>query len=99
IACFPVYRSYVDGSVQDSDRNAILRAIVRARRRNPVLGAQVFDFIRDRLLLKDPPQSPATDDYRREQQRFVGKFQQVTAPVMAKGFEDTALYIFNRLVS
>ena len=31
--------------------------------------------------------------------RFVGKFQQVTSPVTAKGIEDTALYIYNRLVS
>jgi (1->4)-alpha-D-glucan 1-alpha-D-glucosylmutase len=99
IACFPVYRSYVDGSLRDSDRNSIIRAIVRARRRNPVLGVRVFDFIRDRLLLKDPPSAPATDDYRQAQERFAGKFQQVTAPVMAKGFEDTALYIYNRLVS
>ena len=31
--------------------------------------------------------------------QFVGKFQQVTSPVTAKGIEDTALYIYNRLVS
>ncbi len=31
--------------------------------------------------------------------RFVGKFQQVTSPVTAKGIEDTALYLYNRLVS
>jgi (1->4)-alpha-D-glucan 1-alpha-D-glucosylmutase len=30
---------------------------------------------------------------------FVGKFQQLTAPVMAKGAEDTAFYVYNRLVS
>lgn len=29
----------------------------------------------------------------------MGRFQQVTGPVMAKGVEDTACYIFNRLVS
>ena len=31
--------------------------------------------------------------------KFVGKFQQVTSPVTAKGIEDTALYLYNRLVS
>src|SRR5262249_54011742 len=36
---------------------------------------------------------------RAEQRRFVGKFQQVTAPVMAKGLEDTAFYCYNRLLS
>ncbi len=30
---------------------------------------------------------------------FVMKFQQITAPITAKGIEDTALYRFNRLIS
>jgi (1->4)-alpha-D-glucan 1-alpha-D-glucosylmutase len=94
-----VYRSYVNGGVGDRDRADILRAVIRAKRRNPVLGRAVFDFIRDTLLLKDPPSGPAAPEYRLAQRRFAGKFQQVTAPAMAKGFEDTALYVFNRLVS
>ena len=99
IACFPVYRTYIDGGVRDADRPVILRAVRRARARNAVLGRHVFDFIRDTLLLKDPPTGPATDEYRAAQRRFAGKFQQVTSPVMAKGFEDTAMYVFNRLAS
>ena len=43
--------------------------------------------------------NPPSDDDRAEQRRFAGKFQQVTAPVMAKGVEDTAFYVYNRLVS
>jgi (1->4)-alpha-D-glucan 1-alpha-D-glucosylmutase len=99
IACFPVYRSYVNGGVGERDRIVILRAIGRARARNPLLGRAIFDFIRDTLLLKDPPSGPAAPDYRASQRRFAGKFQQVTAPAMAKGFEDTALYVYSRLVS
>ena len=34
-----------------------------------------------------------------ERARFIGKFQQITSPVAAKGIEDTALYIYNRLLS
>src|SRR5205085_2426711 len=30
---------------------------------------------------------------------FVMRFQQFTSPLMAKGLEDTAFYVFNRLVS
>ena len=30
---------------------------------------------------------------------FARKFQQLTSPVMAKGVEDTAFYIYNRLAS
>lgn len=99
IAFFPVYRSYVNGGVRDADLPVILRSVLRARRRNALLGRQVFDFIRDTLLLKDPPSGPASEEYRAQQRRFAGKFQQVTAPVMAKGFEDTSFYVFNRLVS
>ena len=39
------------------------------------------------------------DDERAERLRFAGKFQQVTAPVMAKGVEDTVFYVYNRLIS
>ncbi|HEY2787630.1 MAG TPA: malto-oligosyltrehalose synthase, partial [Fimbriiglobus sp.] len=99
IACFPVYRSYVDGVVKSSDRISIQRAVRRARTRNPLLGRAVFDFIRDTLLLRDPPSGPASDEYRAAQQQFVGKFQQLTPPVMAKGCEDTSFYVYNRLIS
>jgi (1->4)-alpha-D-glucan 1-alpha-D-glucosylmutase len=99
IASFPVYRSYVNGGVRDTDRIYIQRAVRKARARNPLLGRRVFDFIRDTLLLRDPPSGPATDEYRAAQQRFAGKFQQVTSPVMAKGLEDTTFYVYNRLVS
>jgi (1->4)-alpha-D-glucan 1-alpha-D-glucosylmutase len=81
------------------DRRVIETAVRRARRRNRVLGRAVYDFIRDTLLLRDPPTGPATDDYRAIQKRFVGKFQQLTPPVTAKGSEDTAFYVYNRLVS
>ena len=31
--------------------------------------------------------------------RFVMKFQQCSGPIMAKGVEDTAFYVYNRLVA
>lgn len=99
IACFPVYRSYVNEGVGENDRLMILRAVARARSRNPLLGRLIFDFIRDTLLLKDPVSGPASPEYRAAQRRFAGKFQQVTAPTMAKGLEDTALYVHSRLIS
>ena len=34
-----------------------------------------------------------------ERARFIGKLQQITSPVAAKGTEDTAFYIYNRLIS
>jgi (1->4)-alpha-D-glucan 1-alpha-D-glucosylmutase len=99
IAHFPVYRSYVNGGVHDTDKAVIGRAVTRARRRNPMLGRAIFHFIRDTLLLTDSPSGPASEEYRALQKRFAGKFQQLTAPVTAKGIEDTAFYVFNRFLS
>ncbi len=100
IACFPVYRPYIvaDG-IRDVDRRNVQMAVRRAKRRNPALSAALFDFVRDTLLLKEPRADTAGPAYRDEQLRFAGKFQQVTAPVMAKGVEDTAFYVYNRLLS
>ena len=100
IACFPVYRTYVtpppSEDVKDHDRAFIRLAVARAKRRNPAVNNLVFDFIR-MLLLKLPGE--ASDWNWEEACPFVMKFQQTTSPVMAKGVEDTAFYIYNRLVS
>ncbi|HVG73324.1 MAG TPA: malto-oligosyltrehalose synthase, partial [Vicinamibacterales bacterium] len=99
IACFPSYRTYVnerEPDVSSQDRQAIERAVREAKRRNPNRPAAVYDFVRD-LLLKKADYIPESE--RDEHMKFVGKFQQVTSPVTAKGIEDTALYIYNRLVS
>jgi (1->4)-alpha-D-glucan 1-alpha-D-glucosylmutase len=98
IACFPVYRSYVNDrdEVSAQDRHAIEHAVRVAKQRNPNRPAAVYDFVSD-LLLKRA--SYISESAREEHMRFVRKFQQVTSPVTAKGIEDTALYLYNRLVS
>src|SRR5262245_40418343 len=53
VACFPVYRSYVNGGVGERDRLVILRAVARARARNPLLGRAVFVFRRAPVQLID----------------------------------------------
>ncbi len=95
IACFPVYRSYIDDSgAAESDRRYIDQSVRRSSVRNPLLSRRVLRFIRE-LLLGDEPD----DSERALRRRFAGKFQQVTSPVAAKGVEDTAFYVYNRLVS
>jgi (1->4)-alpha-D-glucan 1-alpha-D-glucosylmutase len=98
IACFPVYRTYVNDRepVSERDRGFIKHAVREAKRRNPTRSPLVFDFVRD-LLLKKADYIP--EEERDAHMRFVAKFQQVTSPVTAKGIEDTALYIYNRLDS
>src|SRR5258705_11841402 len=57
IACFPVYRTYIQIDTkhpdEQDDRN-IRIAIKAAKRRNPATSGSVFDFIQNLLLLRDP---------------------------------------------
>jgi (1->4)-alpha-D-glucan 1-alpha-D-glucosylmutase len=100
IAAFPVYRTYV-GDLGDEpsqrDRAYIDRAVAEAKRRNPTVNVSIFDFLRDALLLRHPERSDEQE--QAERRRFVMRFQQTTGPVTAKGVEDTALYLYNRLIS
>ena len=99
IACFPVYRTYVTPGqpVSEEDRAVIERAVIAAKRRNPALEESVFNFLRDILLFRFPEN--LDDEAREAHAHFVLKFQQSTGPIMAKGLEDTAFYIYNRLAA
>jgi (1->4)-alpha-D-glucan 1-alpha-D-glucosylmutase len=96
IACFPVYRTYICESISDNDRRYIEWAVAAAKRRSSAIEAPVLDFVRSALLLELPA---PTERVRNRMRAFVMKFQQITAPITAKGVEDTAFYRFNRLIS
>jgi (1->4)-alpha-D-glucan 1-alpha-D-glucosylmutase len=111
IACFRVYRTYVNPSGwTPEDRRSIESAIAMARHRNPAIESSIFDFLRDVLLPCDlggppgagtseaPAAGPTGEDCRRRLS-FAMKFQQYTAPVHAKSLEDTAFYRYNQLLS
>lgn len=97
-ACFPVYRSYVtENGAGEDDRRHIEWAVAVARKRSAAADVSVFDFVRDALTMDIARgRSAAFGDKVRA---FAMKFQQFSAPVMAKGLEDTACYRYNRLVS
>ncbi len=98
IACFPVYRTYINGpDVKDRDRHYIELAVSRAIRKNPVISESIFRFMKNVLLLGFNPDMD--DEEKASWLNFTMKFQQITGPVMAKGVEDTAFYVYNRLVS
>jgi (1->4)-alpha-D-glucan 1-alpha-D-glucosylmutase len=100
IACFPVYRTYVGPSgASPSDRETIDSAIDDARRRNPAMERSIFEFVRSVLVPDAAPCSGAGDPNDVERRTFPMRFQQYTAPVQAKGIEDTAFYRYNVLVS
>jgi (1->4)-alpha-D-glucan 1-alpha-D-glucosylmutase len=98
IACFPVYRTYITerDPVSEHDRRYIRDAVRCAKRHAPGITGMVFDFV-ERILSKETP--IASHAECEERARFIGKFQQITSPVAAKGIEDTTLYVYNRLLS
>jgi len=96
LACFPVYRTYITDCPRAADRRYIQWAVAAAKRHSRAADVTVFDFLRTALLggTSGGP-CPAAG----EMLAFARKFQQLTAPVNAKGLEDTAFYRYNRLIS
>jgi (1->4)-alpha-D-glucan 1-alpha-D-glucosylmutase len=97
IACFPVYRTYIGPRPpHPADRRRIEEAAREAARRHP-------ETRRDLEALTGIILAAAEDiedtEVARKRLRFVRTLQQYTGPVMAKGFEDTVLYVYNRLIS
>jgi (1->4)-alpha-D-glucan 1-alpha-D-glucosylmutase len=76
--------------VSEVDRALIETAVAAAKRHRPDLPADLFDFLAATLLLRVRGGAAA---------ELAMRFQQLTAPAMAKGVEDTACYVFNRLVA
>jgi (1->4)-alpha-D-glucan 1-alpha-D-glucosylmutase len=100
IACLDIYRTYTNaptGAVSTRDEKYVEAAVEEAKKRNPRTAAVLFDFVKDTLLLKNLERFRPED--RTSVSDFVMEFQQVTGPVMAKAVEDTAFYLYNRLVS
>ncbi len=97
-ACFPVYRTYIRELLLTArDRRYLGAALREARRRSAEDSAPVYDFLRRVLLLSGPEAFPG--ERHGEWLRFLMRWQQFTGPIMAKGFEDTALYLHPPLVS
>ncbi|MDT8402999.1 malto-oligosyltrehalose synthase [Sulfuriflexus sp.] len=98
VAWFPVYRTYIsaEGS-SEADRHYVDWAVNVARKRSRAADTSVYDFVRE-VLLFDIAEGKS-EEYRQRILAFAMKFQQYTGPVMAKGFEDTTFYRYNRLLS
>jgi (1->4)-alpha-D-glucan 1-alpha-D-glucosylmutase len=93
VSSFPVYRTYVRAAanqVGELDIACVNAATELAKATRPDLDPELFDFLREVLLLR------ARGDVESE---FVMQFQQFTGPAMAKGVEDTAFYTYNRLLA
>lgn len=96
MAQFPVYRCYMsEHNVSEADKIHIKEAVTRAQNHNPGLMHEI-NFI-GKVLLLDFGNVPEED--KEQYYHFTKKFQQFSGPLMAKGAEDTAFYIYNRFIS
>lgn len=95
---FPKYRSYMRYDVLDEillqtseDETAYIEAFEYSEQEYPKL-KEVFQYLRGLFFLKKEPML----GFEKE---FLMRFQQLCPSIMAKGYEDTHLYNFVRLVS
>lgn len=97
-ACLGAYRTYVRGeSIRDRDRELIREALLNARRRHPNRRQGLYQFFERILTLAFPAGLPPERKSRWIE--FVRKWQQFSGPVVAKGMEDTAFYLYSPLIS
>ncbi len=94
---FPIYRTYISGRKnRKTDKKYLSEVIEKVKNENQLLSKE-FQFIGS-LLTKDYSEK-FTIEQKDKSLDFLMRFQQLTGPIMAKGFEDTVLYVFNRLIS
>lgn len=94
---FPIYCTYINAAgISAQDRKYIQEVIQAAKDNTPLLQNEL-NFIEKLLLLEY--ESSLTQAEKDQWLYFVMRMQQYTGPLMAKGVEDTALYVFYRLLS
>ncbi len=97
LVAFPVYRTYVSPEgMSEGDRACIQAVISTAQAQTPLLQNE-FTFIQKVMLLEFD--ATLTQAERDQWLYFVMRMQQYSGPLMAKGVEDTTLYVYNRLLS
>src|SRR4029079_16015035 len=97
-ACMAVYRTYIDSlEVRAADFAYIRAACENARRRNPHIDTLVYDFVERVLTLRF--KRWMTQASQTAWLTFVMRWQQLSGPIMAKGVEDSAMYVYNPLIS
>jgi len=92
VAAFDRYRTFLPYD-EDGAREVVQEALHRALQRNPAAEPTVFEFV-ERAILGE-----LREDLQDDQRAWVGRFQQYTGPVAAKGIEDTAFYRYHRLTA
>jgi (1->4)-alpha-D-glucan 1-alpha-D-glucosylmutase len=97
LAAFPVYRTYRGtGEIREDDALYIKQTLREACRAAPGYTEEI-DFVG--LLLDPGAEGHSESSSADPRGNWRMRFQQFCAPLAAKGFEDTLLYVYNRLLS
>ncbi len=97
-ACMPVYRTYIVDAPSAQDAHFIDAATEAAERQSVDADRSVFAFVR-RSLRGEVGAAHAPPALAERVRRFAMRFQQFSAPVAAKGVEDTSFYRYFPLSS
>lgn len=90
LSSFRVYRTYFsENSKEKKDCEYFKEALKLAKQKNEKIETELNAV--EKLLEESATSSDAL--------QFIMRLQQFTGPIMAKGLEDTAFYVYNRLLS
>jgi (1->4)-alpha-D-glucan 1-alpha-D-glucosylmutase len=90
ISNFPIYRTYFNSNKGKTEDYKIFKTALNCSKEKNKKIKTELDAI-EKLIQEIPP---STDTLQ-----FIMRLQQFTVPIMAKGVEDTAFYVYNRLLS
>lgn len=86
----PVYRTYIDAAGPSADDRAQIRRAVEDAEKRGAADPVALTLLRDLLTARS--EDPAHLE-------LIARWQQLTGPLMAKGVEDTALYVHTAFVA
>jgi (1->4)-alpha-D-glucan 1-alpha-D-glucosylmutase len=90
ISNFPIYRTYFNSDGEKTGEYKTFKvALKNSEERNKKIKTEIEAI--EKLIEETPSSSSAL--------KFIMRLQQFTGPIMAKGVEDTAFYVYNRLLS
>ena len=96
-AALPVYRTYIDeDGVSARDRRVLETGRARAAAQLDDTARVALDTVVETLLFE---RATGDDDLRGRTLDAIARWQQLSGPAMAKGYEDTALYAWPALLA
>lgn len=97
LTLFPVYRTYISQEGARKPDQEIIRQVIEEAKENIPNFINELYFIEKFLSLEFDDRLSKED--KDQWLHFIMRLQQFTGPLMAKGVEDTVMYVYNRLLS